>query len=55
MEIGIDIDGVLNSQYNFCIDYRNFEFDNITRAYSWYDIYYKIRNIKEYKNDISNN
>lgn len=34
---------------------RNFEFDNITRAYSWYDIYYKIRNIKEYKNDISNN
>ena len=21
MRIGIDIDGVLNSQYNFCIDY----------------------------------
>ena len=21
MKIGIDIDGVLNSQYNFCLDY----------------------------------
>ena len=31
------------------------EFNNVTRAYSWYDIYYKIKCIKEEKNDISNN
>lgn len=40
MRIGIDIDGVLNSQYN-----RNTEFADLTRAYSWYDIYYKIKRI----------
>ena len=34
---------------------RNVEFTDLTRAYSWYDIYYKINYIKEEKNDISNN
>ena len=34
---------------------RNVEFTDLTRAYSWYDIYYKITCIKEEKNDISNN
>lgn len=34
---------------------RNVEFIDLTRAYSWYDIYYKINYIKEEKNDISNN
>ena len=34
---------------------RNVEFADLTRAYSWYDIYYKINYIKEEKNDISNN
>lgn len=32
---------------------RNKEFNNLTRGYSWYDIYYKIKS--EVKNDISNN
>ena len=34
---------------------RNIEFTDLTRAYSWYDIYYKIKCIKGEKNDISNN
>ena len=34
---------------------RNIEFTDLTRAYSWYDIYYKINCIKGEKNDISNN
>ena len=34
---------------------RNIEFANLTRAYSWYDIYFKIKRIEENKNDISNN
>ena len=34
----------------FVFDYpynRNREFSNLTRVYSWYDIYYKIKCIKE--------
>ena len=31
------------------------EFSDLTRAYSWYDIYYKIKHIKENKVDFSNN
>ena len=33
---------------------RNTEFADLTRAYSWYDIYYKIKRIEEDKNDIGN-
>lgn len=36
----------------FIFDYpynRSVEFDNLTRVYSWYDIYYKINCIKERK------
>ena len=31
---------------------RNIEFADLTRAYSWYDIYYKIKSIEESKNNI---
>ncbi len=34
---------------------RHTEFNTLLRAYSWYDIYYKIHKIQEEKYDISNN
>lgn len=49
MRIGIDIDEVLNSQYNFCIEYGTKfcnEIGKYKRVYSWYDIYSKISSIK---------
>lgn len=37
MNIGIDIDGVLT---------KDIEYENITRVYSWYDIYMRINELK---------
>ena len=33
---------------------RSNEFSNLTRVYSWYDIYYKINCIKDIKDNINN-
>lgn len=41
---------IFDTPYN-----RKKEFNHILRAYSWYDLYYKITNFEVIKNDICNN
>ena len=53
----INLKKILGNTNVIIYDYpynRNKEFENLKRAYSWYDVYYKIKCI-EVENDIGNN
>lgn len=54
----VNLRKLINNTNVIIFDYpynRNAEFNKIIRAYSWYDIYYKIKKlVKENRNDLSN-